>query len=200
MSACFQSVQQQYRPGVRLQQALVVFSLRLHLIHHLKNLWFLSANCSVQTPSGVTIHTPLHLHFSLCFSTSSLLSPSPVSVVCVSVCVCVCVCDHLTPCQQGSSFLPVCLLPLSSFTSWLDHQPCKEDLWPWSTQNGICWALGTRWGARWICSQQVSHTKFKPFVLVLTTGRSYATVMRSASQISLAAALCSVSSNNNTTK
>lgn len=90
-----------------------------------------------------------------------LLSLSlPVSVVCVIT---------WPPGQQGSSFLPVCLLLLSSFTSWLDHQPCKEDLWPWSTQNGICWALGTRWEARCICSQQVSHTKFKPFVLVLTT-------------------------------
>lgn len=89
------------------------------------------------------------------------------------------VCDHLTPGQQGSSFLPVCLLLLSSFTSWLDHQPCKEDLWPWSTQNGICWALGTRWGARCICSQQVSHTNFKPFVLVWATGLANVVVMKS---------------------
>lgn len=37
---------------------------------------------------------------------------------------------------------PACLWTLSSFAAWLDHQPCKEDLWPWSTQNDICWGLG----------------------------------------------------------
>lgn len=66
------------------QQAQVVFSLRLHQIHLLeKNLRLISANSSVQTPSGVTVHTLLPVLFPLCFSTSSPLSLSHVSVVCV---------------------------------------------------------------------------------------------------------------------
>lgn len=63
-----------------------------------------------------------HLSMSVCFPTFT--SPS-LSLCLLSVFLC----DHLTPGQQGSSFLAVCLLLLSSFTSRLDHQPCKEDLW-----------------------------------------------------------------------
>lgn len=129
-------------------------------------------------------------------ATSISLFVFPPLSCCLSLLrVCVFVCDHLTPGQQGGSFLPVCLLLLSSFTSWLDHQPCKEDLWPWSTQNGICWALGTRWGARCICSQQVSHTNFKPFVLVRATGLSNVVVMKSG--ISVRLSLCFTSKPSN---
>lgn len=72
-----------------------------------------------QTLLAVTIHTPLNV---------SLFSHLYLAVL--SLCLLsVFLCDHLTPGQQGSSFLAVCLLLLSSFTSRLDHQPCKEDLW-----------------------------------------------------------------------
>lgn len=89
-----------------------------------------------------------HLYQRLCPGSPgchhSYITPSPSTCLFCHLlpavplsCKCCCMRDQLTPGQQGGSFLPVCLLLLSSFTSWLDHQPCKEDLWPWSTQNGI---------------------------------------------------------------
>lgn len=37
-----------------------------------------------------------------------------------------------------SAILSVCLWLLSSFAALLDHQPRKEDFWPWRPQNDTC--------------------------------------------------------------
>lgn len=39
--------------------------------------------------------------------------------------------------------LSACLWLLSSFAALLDHQPCKEDFWPWRPQNDTCWGPET---------------------------------------------------------
>lgn len=74
--------------------------------------------------------------------------------------------DHLTPGQQGSSFLPACLLLLSSFTSWLDHQPCKEDLCPGARRMVSAEPWGLTGEPCAFAAKPVSYTRSEAFVLV----------------------------------
>lgn len=108
-----------------------------------------SANSFPQLISGATLH-PFYATVLLLLCWCPSVSFSTVRVVCV----------HLTPDQQGSSFLPDCPLLLSSFTSRFDHQPCKEDLWLEHAEYYVL-RLATYRGAPWTSCQQVNSMSHK---------------------------------------